>query len=81
MKSTKKSGCLQPDFLLLKMSISDMAFNGIYDNIHPVVITKENRIKYFKFLKNNDGIGLAKWLNILSTEEKERMGSFGYKEN
>ena len=49
------------------------------NNITPVVISKEDRVKYFEFLKNNDSTGLAEWLRSLSTEEKERMEKFGYK--
>lgn len=49
------------------------------NNLYPVVITKEDRVKYFEFLKNNDSTGLAEWLRNLSIEEKERMEKFGYK--
>lgn len=49
------------------------------NNLPPVVITKEDRIKYFEFLKNDDSAGLAEWLKELSTAEKERMEKFGYK--
>ena len=49
------------------------------NNIAPIVITKEDRVKYFEFLRNNDSKGLAEWLRNLSTEEKERMEKFGYK--
>ena len=48
------------------------------NDIPPVVISKEDRVKYFEFLKNNDSTGLAEWLRSLSTEEKERMEKFGY---
>lgn len=51
----------------------------IKNNVTPVVITKDDRVKYFEFLRNNDSIGLAEWLRSLSTEEKERMEKFGYK--
>ena len=47
------------------------------NNIPPVVISKEERVKYFEFLRNNDSTGLAEWLRSLSTEEKERMEKFG----
>lgn len=50
------------------------------NNISPVVINKEERIKYFEFLRNKDSLGLAEWLRNLSAEEKERMEKFGYKE-
>lgn len=49
------------------------------NDIPPVVISKEERVKYFEFLKNNDSTGLAECLKELSTEEKERMEKFGYK--
>lgn len=48
------------------------------NNMPSVVIAKEDRVKYFEFLRNNDAIGLADWLKSLSTEEKERMEKFGY---
>ena len=50
------------------------------NNFPPVVIAKEDRVKYFEFLRNNDSIGLAEWLKDLSTKEKERIEKFGYKE-
>ena len=49
------------------------------NNIPPVVISKEDRVKYFEFLRNNDSKGLAEWLSNLSAGEKERMYKFGYK--
>ena len=53
----------------------------IKNNLSPVVISKEERVKYFEFLKNSDTIGLAEWLKDLSTKEKERMEKFGYNKN
>ena len=50
------------------------------NNLPPVVIAKEDRVKYFELLKNNDTNGLAKWLKELSTREEERMEKFGYKQ-
>lgn len=49
------------------------------NNLSPVVISKEDRVKYFEFLKNNDSTGLAQWLKDLSNTEEERMEKFGYK--
>lgn len=49
------------------------------NNKCPVVITKEDRVKCFEILKNNDVVSLAKWLKYLSTKEKERIEKFGYK--
>ena len=48
------------------------------NNLPPVVISKDDRVKYFELLKNNSVSGLAKWLKELSDEEKERMEKFGY---
>ena len=48
------------------------------NNLSPVVIAKEDRVKYFEFLRNTDSNGLAEWLKELSTREKERMEKFGY---
>lgn len=45
------------------------------NNLPPVVIAKEDRVKYFEFLRNNDSKGLAEWLKELSTREEERMKS------
>ena len=49
------------------------------NSLPPVVISKDDRVKYFEFLRNNDGIGLAHWLRDLSNAEEERMKKFGYK--
>lgn len=48
------------------------------NNLPPVVITKEDRVKYFEFLKNNDIMGFSQWLKVLSIIEEERMQKFGY---
>ena len=48
------------------------------NNLPPVVIAKEDRVKYFEFLRNADINGLAEWLKELSAREKERMEKFGY---
>ncbi len=48
------------------------------NNISPIVISKEDRIKYFEFLKSNNFTEFANWLKELSNEEKERMKKFGY---
>lgn len=49
------------------------------NNLPPVVISKDDRVKYFEFLRNNNGTGLAQWLKDLSNTEEERMEKFGYK--
>ena len=49
------------------------------NNLPPVVISKDDRIKYFEFLRNTDYTGLAKWLKELSDGEYERIKKFGYK--
>ena len=51
----------------------------IKNNIPPVVISKDDRVKYFEFLGNNDSTRLAEWLKELSTAEQERMEKFGFK--
>jgi len=48
------------------------------NNLPPIVIAKEDRVKYFEFIKNSDTIGLAEWIKELSNIEKERMKKFGY---
>lgn len=48
----------------------------IKNNFPPIVITKEDRVKYFEFIRNNDGTGLAKWFEELSNNEKKRMKKF-----
>lgn len=50
----------------------------IKNDYAPVVISKDDRVKYFEFLRNNDYIGFAEWLKILSNDETERMKKFGY---
>ena len=42
----------------------------IKNNLPPVVITKEDRVKYFEFLRNKDVEDFAKWLEELSYKEK-----------
>ena len=51
------------------------------NNLSPIVIEKDDRVKYFELLRNNDSINLAKWLKELSTSEEKRMQKFGYKNN
>lgn len=51
----------------------------IKKNVYPVVITKDDRVKYFEFLDKQDIVGLAEFLRNLSTKEEERMEKFGYK--
>ena len=48
----------------------------IKNDMCPVVISKDDRVKYFEFLRESDETGLAEWLKILSNEEKERMEKF-----
>lgn len=48
-------------------------------NLPPVVISKDDRVKYFEFLRNNDSTGFAEWLKELSSNENERMERFGFK--
>ena len=50
------------------------------NNLPPLVIAKEDRVKYFEFIRNEDIIGFVEWLKDLSSDEIERMNKFGYKE-
>lgn len=54
--------------------------NEIESKNKAVELIKEDRVKYFEFLRNNDSNGLAEWLKELSTREEERMKRFEYKE-
>lgn len=51
-------------------------FELLKNNIPPIVIPREERTKYFEFLRNKDVEGLANWLKVLSENEKERIESF-----
>ena len=48
------------------------------NNLSPVVISKDDRVKYFEFLRTSDAIELAEWLKDLSSREEDRMKKFGY---
>jgi len=48
------------------------------NNLPPVVISKDDRVKYFELLRINDSTGLANWLKELSIAEEERMKNFGF---
>ena len=48
----------------------------IKNNLPPVVITKEDRVKYFELIRNHDNHNLANWLKELSEREEERMKRF-----
>ena len=51
----------------------------IKNNLPPVVISKDDRVKYFELLKNNDVQKMSRWIEELSEKEKERMRRFGFK--
>ncbi len=53
-----------------------MNYELIKNDIPPVVITKEDRVKYFEFIRKNDSSGLTKWFKELSNNEKERIEKF-----
>lgn len=50
------------------------------NNLPPVVISKEDRVKYFEFLRNNNINEFSEWLKQLSLEEKDRLIKFGYEQ-
>lgn len=52
----------------------------IKNNIAPIVIEKDDRVKYFEFLRNNSILELADWLKALSKREFQRMYKFGYEQ-
>ncbi len=49
------------------------------NDLPPVVISKDERVKYFEFIRKNDSSGLAEWVKELSNAEEQRMQKFGYK--
>lgn len=51
------------------------------NNLPPIVIDKESRIKYFELLRTNNISDLAKWFYELSQDELDRMKKFGFKQN
>ena len=55
-----------------------MNYELLKNNLPPIVIAKENRVKYFEFLRNNDVQLFATWLKELSHFESERMQKFGF---
>lgn len=46
------------------------------NNLPPVVISKDDRVKYFELLKDNNINDLAEWFKELSAREKERIEKF-----
>ena len=48
------------------------------NNLPPIVISKDDRVKYFEYIRNNDIDGFAEWIRELSNAETERLKSFGY---
>ena len=44
----------------------------------PIVIEKEDRAKYFEFLRQKDATDFGKWLSELREKEVERMKKFGF---
>lgn len=48
----------------------------IQNNIVPIVIEKENKKEYLKFLEGADIVGFGEWIKTLSNEEKKRLEYF-----
>ena len=48
------------------------------NNLPPIVIPKDGRVKYFEYIRNNDINGFAEWIKELSNVETERLKTFGY---
>lgn len=53
-----------------------MNYELLKNNLPPVVISKDDRVKYFEFLRNKDVQGMASWLKELSDVEKMRIKEF-----
>lgn len=51
-------------------------FELLHNNIAPVIIPKEERTQYFKFIADNDVISLSKFFKELSDKEAERIKNF-----
>ena len=51
----------------------------IKNDLPPVVISKDDRVKYFELIRNNDTINLAEWFKELSNLENDRMLLFSKK--
>ena len=48
------------------------------NNMPPIVISKDERVRYFEFLRNKDTIGMANWFKELSKLEESRLNEFGF---
>ena len=48
----------------------------IKNNIVPIVIEKENKKEYLKFLEEADFVGFGEWIKTLSNDEKKRLEYF-----
>jgi len=57
-----------------------LTFELLKNNVPPVVISKEERIKYFNMLADEDFVSLQEFFKELSLKEKERLSLFGYKD-
>jgi hypothetical protein len=50
----------------------------INNNLPPIVISKDDRVKYFEFIKNENINEFVEWIKELSNEEIKRLKTFGY---
>ena len=48
----------------------------IQNNIVPIVIEKENKKEYLKFLEEADFVGFGEWIKTLSNQEEKRLEYF-----
>lgn len=51
------------------------------NNLPPVIISNDDRVKYFEFIRNNDISNFSNWLQDLSKIEHDRLKTFGYIDN
>ena len=75
-----KTGRLLINYELIKTGRLLINYELIKNNLAPAVIEKDDKVKYFEFLRNVDYTGLAQWIRDLSTNENDRMKKFGYEE-
>lgn len=48
------------------------------NGLPPIVISKDDRVKYFELFRNNDINNMSEWFKELCNNELERLKTFGY---
>ena len=57
-----------------------LGYELLKNGLAPIVIPKDDRVKYFELIRNENFEELAKWFEELSNSELERMQKFGFAE-